>query len=543
MARPSVPGQFNRQDAKGNRSNPARRAWQSWHLWHGHRRVGSALHGRAALWLAALLAALAWAAAPAQRAHAGSFLVTKTADTDDGSCDASDCSLREAILAANAAGPSTISLPAGTYTLTIAGAGENAGKTGDLDVTQNLTITGALSSTTVLDGGGLDRVLDLHGIAATLSDLTVQHGSAADGSGGGILSSGALTVLRSQIRDNSTSVAGGGITNSGTTTLTDSAISSNVAHTGAVAGSGSGGGILNLGVLVLINTSLSDNLAEADGGGIYNGDSVQSTITLIHATVERNQALSSAPDHGLGGGIANFGVATVSDSLIAGNAATAGGGVLTRRSLSISGSTLSANAATFGGAIISSSAITLTNSTIGDNTATQDGGGLANIGALTMNNVTIAGNQADSDGNGTGDGGGLYTTKPITLSNTLLALNLDNGGQAADCQGALVSRGYNLIQTPTGCTIGGDTSLDIVGQAPLLGPLTDNGGPTPTRALLDGSPARDAGSPTPPGSGAPACTLADQRGVTRPQGHRCDIGAFETIISFRVALPLVGNAT
>ena len=61
----------------------------------------------------------------------------------------------------------------------------------------------------------------------------------------------------------------------------------------------------------------------------------------------------------------------------------------------------------------------------------------------------------------------------------------------------------------------------------MLGPLQDNGGPTFTHALLAGSPAIDARNPAAPGSGGNACEATDQRGVARPQGAACDIGAFE----------------
>ena len=76
-------------------------------------------------------------------------------------------------------------------------------------------------------------------------------------------------------------------------------------------------------------------------------------------------------------------------------------------------------------------------------------------------------------------------------------------------------------------------SAEITGQDPKLGPLTNNGGPTETRALLHGSPAIDAGNPATPGSGGNACEATDQRGVARPQDGdaggvaTCDIGAFE----------------
>src|SRR5436309_761481 len=108
--------------------------------------------------------------APAATVHAAgtAFVVSKTADTADGVCD-SDCSLREAIIAANAnPGADTINLPPGTYTLTISGAGENAGAAGDLDVTQDLTLSGGGSVGTIIQacdssGGpceGIDRIFE-----------------------------------------------------------------------------------------------------------------------------------------------------------------------------------------------------------------------------------------------------------------------------------------------------------------------------------------------------------------------------------------------
>jgi CSLREA domain-containing protein len=92
------------------------------------------------VFLAALAAALVFLLRPASAAP---FPVTKTADTNDGVCDA-DCSLREAIIAANlAVGADIITLPVSPYSLTIGGANENLAATGDLDITGDLTINGA----------------------------------------------------------------------------------------------------------------------------------------------------------------------------------------------------------------------------------------------------------------------------------------------------------------------------------------------------------------------------------------------------------------
>lgn len=83
--------------------------------------------------------------------YAANFTVTKTADTNDGTCDA-DCSLREAVIAANAAADvDTINLPSGNYILTIPGI-EAAALQGDLDILQSVNITGAGVASTVIDG-------------------------------------------------------------------------------------------------------------------------------------------------------------------------------------------------------------------------------------------------------------------------------------------------------------------------------------------------------------------------------------------------------
>src|SRR5437762_3247284 len=110
---------------------------------------------------AALATALALVLLPAAAAQAAVFVVTTTADGNNGACTVSLCTLRDAVIAANAnAGADIITLPsnANPYTLTIAGAGENLAATGDLDISGDLTINGGGSATTIVDGGALDRV-------------------------------------------------------------------------------------------------------------------------------------------------------------------------------------------------------------------------------------------------------------------------------------------------------------------------------------------------------------------------------------------------
>ena len=352
--------------------------------------------------LAALLALFA----QGQPAYAATFTVTKTADTNDGVCDG-DCSLREAIGAANAAaGADTITVPAGTYTLSIAGTGEDANATGDLDISDDLTINGASAATTIVDGGALDRIFEIvAGNTVEIADVTVRNGSVGATTGGGINNRGTLTLNNSTVSDNS-SVHGGGIVNNGTMTIN--------------------------------NSTISGNTADGSGGGIRNND----TMTINNSTISGN----SAPGFG-GGGIINV----------------------------------------FSGA------------------------------TLNLNNSTVSGNSTG------GSVGGINVFNgTLTLKNTIVANNSSGG----DCggSGAFTSLGYNLDSDNT-CNL--TATGDLPSGTANLGALANNGGPTQTHALLAGSDAIDAGNPATPGSGGDACLATDQRGVSRPQGSTCDIGAFE----------------
>ncbi len=163
----------------------------------------------------------------------------------------------------------------------------------------------------------------------------------------------------------------------------------------------------------------------------------------------------------------------------------------------------------------------LPTASISGNSAARDGGGLYNItGTLSLYNATIAYNTADSNTDGTGDGGGLmWASGTVALVNSIIGANSDQGGQANDCAGALLAG----LQPDPGhrcCMLTGTTDItgtaDILGQPPLLGPLGDNGGPTPTHALQPGSPALDAADPAGcrDAEGTPLTT--DQRGEPRP---------------------------
>src|SRR3989304_6029497 len=213
----------------------------------------------------------------ANLAQADIFTVTKTAD-DNGACVGGDCSLREAIIAANAhPGADIITLPAGTYALTLSGSGEDASATGDLDITDDLTINGGCANKTIIDAEGAmglgDRVLDIRdGVTAVIYDLTITGGF--DESGGGRFvegpsPAGTLILNNSTVRGNTSSPptgssGGGGIWSNGALTLNNSTVSGNTA---VGVSFGSGGGILSYhGSVTLNNSTVSGNVANYGGG-------------------------------------------------------------------------------------------------------------------------------------------------------------------------------------------------------------------------------------------------------------------------------------
>jgi CSLREA domain-containing protein len=160
------------------------------------------------------------------------FTVTKFTDTNDGACN-TDCSLREAIIDANASpGADTIVLNAGTYNLTIGGTGEDATTSGDLDITDDLTITGAGSGVTVIDAGGLipgDRALHILTATVTISGVTIRNGNGVNAGGGIYQYNGTLTLNNSQLFSNTANYGGGLYVKAGGITLSSGQILSNTA--------------------------------------------------------------------------------------------------------------------------------------------------------------------------------------------------------------------------------------------------------------------------------------------------------------------------
>jgi CSLREA domain-containing protein len=270
-----------------------------------------------------------------------------TVNTTDDELNADgDCSLREAIVAANTdtavdacpagSGADTINLPAGTYTLSLVGNDDDA-SAGDLDITQDLTLAGAGPLQTTIDANGIDRAIHILGNASTqISRLTVIGGNLSSLLGAGIyvyqgsltlilsrvwhstglaaisvapIINNALTILDSRIEDN----FGSGVVVNGNATglIVNSTISGNST-------SGSGGGVSNAGILTIVNSTISGNDSAYDGGGISTSNG---QVHLYNVTIANNTTDSDNDSFGNGGGIAIGSIATVTfqNTIIAGN--------------------------------------------------------------------------------------------------------------------------------------------------------------------------------------------------------------------------------
>lgn len=271
------------------------------------------------------LLVLALAVGPVPSAQAATFTVTKTTDSADGACNA-DCSLREAIIAANAAaGADTINVPPGTYLLTLNMAGqEDASAEGDLDITDDVTLTGAGASTTVVDGNGSileDHVFQIKGPAkATISGFTVRGGNATFAGagtrddGGGIFvdddpSDATLFLSDAFVTANHADDFAGGVDVDGIATLTNVTIAGNTADFGA-------GGLEVEGTATITNVTVSANRAGDEGGGIaMYGDS----LTINSSTIIGNTADADNDDDGDGGGIFAGDPVVIRNTIIAAN--------------------------------------------------------------------------------------------------------------------------------------------------------------------------------------------------------------------------------
>jgi CSLREA domain-containing protein len=373
--------------------------------------------------------------------EAATFTVNSTLDeTDttpgDGVCLSASgyCTLRAAIQEANAlAGPDVIKLQTGLYMLTIAGISENDCATGDLDITDSLTITGKGAKNTFVNGGKLDRVFHINGpILVTIMNLSIQNGLATDDgygdadnvNGGAILSASTLTLKGITISNNTASggvnASGGGIYNWGMLAITKSTLFNNAASGGSEGVVG--GAIYNAGTAKIISTTLSNNIASGPklgfGGAILNRDI---GILEIQGSTISNNTVSVQGSYGEGGGISNNGTLTIMQSKISNNTAQGvngdGGGI--------------ANG-TWGG-----QEVTITKSVISNNVARgpfAKGGGIVSFaGEVVITGSTLSYNAASAVSGNPGMGGGIfvgdYTTVTVRGASKILQnFSSDKGG-------------------------------------------------------------------------------------------------------------------
>ena len=293
------------------------------HLFTQNRVAASRTQALGFLLAALITACLLVVAKPA---HASTtFTVDRTDDPDPATAKActdapSDCSLRGAIVAANAAsGEDAVTLLSGTYTLTREATPVDDASVADLDVTDELTITGAGARSTSVVGGPAPfngRIFENHSVKTTITGLTITGGkpsSVEDNlysyNGGGVYNHGDLTLEKVAVKGNNTisDYGGGGIwSKGGTLNLTDSTVSGNSA--GVV-----GGVLQESGTATITNTTISGNKAAKYGGGVLAYDSVINV---------RNSTISSNKSNSLGGGILTAGAAStvlVKNTIVAGN--------------------------------------------------------------------------------------------------------------------------------------------------------------------------------------------------------------------------------
>lgn len=397
----------------------------------------------------------------------------------------------------------------------------------------------ALAPTPGADGGSGGALFNV-GFAALTDCMFVANTAGEGGSGQQGSCPGAPCIS-----NGGAGGSGGGIYNSGTLVLSRSLLLENSAAQNGSSGrsGGSGGGICNQGTATLGNCTLAYNsagrgagpiwgtgLGDPGGGGgaVYNSSNFSASGCAFYGNSAGHGGIGSIPfstgglrrggDGGPGGGVANAGSASLTNCTLAFNASGDGGSGTVDYSVGGDGG--------HGGAIYQAPGATclLIACTVSRNRAGQGGAGGAGPRFGPYNGTD-------------GRGGGLFSADgrdghPQSLSyliDTITAGNFSSSG--SDLYGLFVSMGHNLIGDSYGST-GFENSMrsDLVGLPsapvdPLLGPLTDNGGPTPTMALHPASPAIDAGDDALLEEAYGVTT--DERGFARKSGAHVDIGAFE----------------
>ncbi len=310
-----------------------------------------------------------------------------------------------------------------------------------------------------------------------------------------------------------------------------------------------GGGVsVAAGTLVIDGTTITNNTAAGDGGGLTSGDATGPyDLSIIGAIITGN----TAGDDGGGVHAGDTVAASITTSTVASNTAIArGGGIFANTmSLGVDGSRITTNGSAEGGGIwYAGDGLGVRRSTLDGNTAAGDGGGVFAdvVGPVVLENVTAVGNAAARGGAVAVAAGGTTLDHVTASSNTAptgahiwqgagttaLTRSALVSPSSASCSSAAATTGWSFLADAS-C---GSSGTDVVSAAdPQLGPLTDNGGLTPT--LLP-APTSPLGGRVPLAS---CLTVTDQRGTARPQGAACDAGAVEFAEAPMVA-PIMGTS-
>jgi hypothetical protein len=456
--------------------------------------------------MAVLLAALMLPAGAAAK----TFEPTRKDDPVPNGCRPSNCSLREATIAANARdGRDRVVLDKGTYKLEIPVSAEPSG---DIDLTDGVVLSGQGRSRTRIDADDIDRVLSVGsdnelGDSFAVRGVTLTDGTAPNGAGLEAVSfeDDTLSLTRVAITDNEANapMAGGGI-------------------------------FSEIAKLTINRSAVVDNESTNFGGGMRFGTSsspADAEVTIRRSRIHSNEAP-------FGGGIYAFTPnLSIQRTTISDNSATEGGGLdivgqQDPPETTILASTISGNDAGKGAGILADGnqpsasfdppVVTMVNSTVAGNLASADGGGIMgdNEATVDVGNSTIAANQANSDNLNTAVAGGVYqhSNANFSVDDSILAHNfVGQGGSDPDCSATEVFSGAgNVLSSTDGCDVSFTTPFNLYSALLIAAALDDNGGPTETMRVPAGSPAIGF---------ANNCPKRDQRGELRPDN--CDSGAFE----------------